>query len=1213
MRPLPRRSPRLTAIATLGLLAAAPALAAADSPKTEYLSDHEELLVSTQQDWGVLGLDVAAHQPDSSGLPLKIGDRSYARGLGHHANGVIEIVLDGQYESFSAEVGIQPIGSSEGSVVFRVVVDGQVRYDSGVLRPTDGPKAVSIPLQGASVLQLRATDAGDGISCDMANWAEARLVRSPAASPPPAVVSVNIAPFARVVSWDANRTNGSRASRIEEFLAEDLFLETDVPPRLDGTFVVPLATNGVGCLGLQWLNRRSIKELALEFNDPGRMPEVRDVHVEAWQGESAWQGNWKPWVGQLRIEGSRMVFRTPPGRPGAQPQVQKVRWVFAPSQQPLVVQRLLAFTRSRWTTARLRAWAEATSTPQRGTVSVYNGEFADASADPESSPAGAAPWDLSKPLDLTVRYSAPSPYKSDPTVLRFTLPNGMVSVAVEDIVSNECVYVSDFGLFVTREPSPIGLAAYKEKIAERKTVLEAVRTLPDQTMAQAMTRTHHDTQREGPVMLSLSCDNTKFVLERNGTLHFPPATVAPDDERYGDWPRLQPAFGRPGAGSFGRHLDGDWLPIPIITATNGGVVYTQHSFVAPADQPGTAPGRLNRSAVCVVEFSVANPLPKPAQASLALNFVADGRAKQAAQLVPAVGATGVWIMDRDRILALVDTSAAGPLRPEASAGTMHLAGELAAGASARCVVLLPGNSVRGEQLWLPVGVEPLRAATAAYWTAVLAPAMQIEVPDSFVANLIRSSQVRCLIAARNEEGGRRIAPWIAAMSYGPLESEAHAVVRGMDFLGHDEFARRGLEFFIHRYNTNGFLTTGYTTFGTGWHLWTLGEHVRLDQDLEWFRRVAPEVIRVGRWIIAQTHKTRRASASGQKVAEYGLMPPGVLADWGAFAYHFCMSAYYCAALREVGNALSLIGDAEGQAFVRAAVELSDDLVRAYQHTQELSPVLPLRNGSWVPAYPSQVHSPGKLGDFFPGQDAGRSWCYDVELGAHQLVPAGILSPHGREVTSMLDHMEDAQFLADGWFDYPATASQQDWFNLGGFSKVQPYYTRNAEIAALRDDVKPFVRSYFNTIAAMVNPEILTFWEHFHHSGAWDKTHETGYFLQQTRFMLVMEHGEALWLAPLITGNWLKHGLTVAVTNAPSRFGRVGYRITSHVREGHIDASIEPPRSQPPREIVLRLRHPDGKPLRTVTVNGVIHSDFDRAQSTVRLAPAGDAVRIRAWY
>ena len=69
-----------------------------------------------------------------------------------------------------------------------------------------------------------------------------------------------------------------------------------------------------------------------------------------------------------------------------------------------------------------------------------------------------------------------------------------------------------------------------------------------------------------------------------------------------------------------------------------------------------------------------------------------------------------------------------------------------------------------------------------------------------------------------------------------------------------------------------------------------------------------------------------------------------------------------------------------------------------------------------------------------------------------------------------------------------------------------------EVYALRDDVKPFVRSYFNTIAAMLNPEVLSFWEHFNHSGAWDKTHETGYFLHQTRTMLVTERGDQLWLA-----------------------------------------------------------------------------------------------------
>src|SRR5664279_757539 len=229
------------------------------------------------------------------------------------------------------------------------------------------------------------------------------------------------------------------------------------------------------------------------------------------------------------------------------------------------------------------------------------------------------------------------------------------------------------------------------------------------------------------------------------------------------------------------------------------------------------------------------------------------------------------------------------------------------------------------------------------------------------------------------------------MSYGPLESESHSVIRGMDFMGHGEFARRGLDFFIHRYNTNGFLTTGYTTFGTAWHLWTLGEHYQLYRDTNWLSQVAPEVERVVQWIIRQTEKTK---GQGQ---EYGLMPPGVLADWNSFAYHYALNAYYFAALREVGSALSDLSpprSSRGQealtniALLRAslsaltrAAELRTNILRAYRWTQSQAPALPLHNGTWIPHYPSQLHSPGKLADFFPGQDGGRSWCYDVEIGA----------------------------------------------------------------------------------------------------------------------------------------------------------------------------------------------------------------------------------------
>jgi tetratricopeptide (TPR) repeat protein len=139
---------------------------------------------------------------------------------------------------------------------------------------------------------------------------------------------------------------------------------------------------------------------------------------------------------------------------------------------------------------------------------------------------------------------------------------------------------------------------------------------------------------------------------------------------------------------------------------------------------------------------------------------------------------------------------------------------------------------------------------------------------------------------------------------------------------------------------------------------------------------------------------------------------------------------------------------------------------------------------------------------------------------------------------------------------------------------------------------------------MLNPEVLTFWEHFHASGAWDKTHETGTFLQQTRFLLVMEYGDELWLAPLIPSDWLKDGRTVAVARAPTRFGPVSYRIQSQLSEGRVDAEIDPPARNAPKAVVLRLRLPEGRRLRAATVNGQSHANFDAAREVITIPSPG---------
>ena len=67
---------------------------------------------------------------------------------------------------------------------------------------------------------------------------------------------MDIAPFARVITGDPCRINGCVSSRVREFRAEDVFLETDVCPEKDGTYKVGDLGLAAGYIGLRWLENR---------------------------------------------------------------------------------------------------------------------------------------------------------------------------------------------------------------------------------------------------------------------------------------------------------------------------------------------------------------------------------------------------------------------------------------------------------------------------------------------------------------------------------------------------------------------------------------------------------------------------------------------------------------------------------------------------------------------------------------------------------------------------------------------------------------------------------------------------------------------------------------------------------------------------------------------------------------------------------------------
>ena len=1198
--------PAMVAVLSLGAWRATGL--AAEPPAAEYLSGTlADRIVSVIQGWGELGLDTSVKPLHKPALKLKIKDKEYQHGLGHHASGEIVVDLDGQFKTFQVDVGVQwQDGTNQASVIFRVFVDDRKVFDSGIMREADAARPVMVSVVGASELRLVADDAGDGITCDCADWADARLVRDPQAAKRPVGLGVDIVPFGRVATWDPKQTKGTSAKRVEEFPAADLFPARDVLLGEDGSYRVP-AWEGAGCIGVRWDENRLLRRLVLRFADAAAVPDPATVKLQVWAGQSAWQGSWQPSdAAPEKIDGGLLWSL---GYKGLARGTQKVRWIFADAKKPIVLAGLGAYTRSACGTLDLRVEAPPAAAGAKAGLELYNGVIL--------GPAGESPyrrtWDLSAPLSMQVRYIKAKRYKADRTVLRFRLPGTAFGVAVEDLLANPCVYVPHAGLFVTRVPAPVKRDEYLKQIAGRRTVLEQVREKPDQTFARAMAVVHNPVQNLGPMMVSLACDNRKFVVHREGTVVFN-AYSRPDEGPVlipEQW-QLVPRFGSGKSEKIARQLQDAWLPMPATTVTEGDLVYRQTAYVAPVGEPvAGAPAWLRDRALGVVEYEVTNQAAKPAGATLVLAVTGGKKNKQPVELKEVK--EGTLALSGDRVLALVDVRGSAPLAMKAEGAAMVLSGSLPAGAAAHCTVYIPAWKLGPKEYGVMAEGAPWASRTQSYWKTLLAPAVQVELPDRLLTNVIRASQVHCLLAARNENRGARVSPWISSDRYGPLESEANSIIRGMDMMGHTDFARRSLEFFIHRYNKAGYLTTGYTMVGTGEHLWTLAGHYQRTRDREWLKARAPELARVCRWVVRQRVKTKRLDVYGQKVPEYGLMPPGVTADWSRYAYRFFNDAQYCTGLEAAARALADVGHPDAAKLLEEAKAYREDLVRAFRWTQARSPVVRLDDGTWVPADPALLDCYGRVEDFLPGEDGNRSWAYSVEIGAHQLAANRILDPASEDVGWMMDYLEDVQLLRSGMGDYPEEKNRTDPFCFGGFAKVQPYYGRIAEVYALRDDVKPFIRSYFNAIPTLLSLENLSFWEHFHNRGGWNKTHETGWFLCQSRIMLVEERGSELWLAPMATSAWLKDGMKISVQNAPTRFGPVSYAITSSAAQKQIDALIQAPARTPPERIVIRIRHPEGKAIQAVTVNGKPHKEFDPKKEAVTLEPAAEPIRVRVEY
>jgi hypothetical protein len=123
------------------------------------------------------------------GTALRIDRRSWTNGLGVHAPCVVMYEVQPRWKRFVARAGVdeQVVSASNGSnlakhptVVFKVFIDGREAAASPVMRVLSPAWFFDVPIpEGARLISLVATDAGDGSREDLADWVDAGFVVGP--------------------------------------------------------------------------------------------------------------------------------------------------------------------------------------------------------------------------------------------------------------------------------------------------------------------------------------------------------------------------------------------------------------------------------------------------------------------------------------------------------------------------------------------------------------------------------------------------------------------------------------------------------------------------------------------------------------------------------------------------------------------------------------------------------------------------------------------------------------------------------------------------------------------------------------------------------------------------------------------------------------------------------------------------------------------------
>lgn len=777
------------------------------------------------------------------------------------------------------------------------------------------------------------------------------------------------------------------------------------------------------------------------------------------------------------------------------------------------------------------------------------------------------------------------------------------SVALEQLLAEKAMWVPSLGIYLTAGEHPVSFEEHQKELKRwhGRRILDELRSGPEATYQQyaglwenmGSPSYIHPAQQGPGHIVGLSWDSAipKFGIDRGSGVW----------SDYGNPDKFQLWFGfgdiHTDLARFwkGQKLD-DGLPVITTAIEKEQVRYNVEQFAFPLDGP-PAQRRGDIAMVLMERLRLTNLTPQPRRVVLTLHQRRNSSAglevdeRTGKKLFRGRGDRGVMFEVDGPCTVLGSPSSIEDERNKRreAATDVFFTLDLPANGSQEIILKLPSPIAEGAQADALEALDysQARLATLKFWSDYLARGAQFHVPDEAVNTLFRANLWHSLRLPRRhggEEPNVRIDLPFSNFAYSqtgtpwPVNQAAYVDYMLYSLRGYDAIS---LEELLAQYRNNQ-EADGHVGGNAKWGVYTpsmlyaAAQYYLLSGDRAGFERLLAPSLKAMDWCLRQTRKDGLLYA-----------PLNDLTGEGVWAFN---QAYMYAGLELFGRALNKYGNSRADEVLREAVRVHDAIERTFEAASIQSTLVQLRDHTWIPYVPSNADQPRRLMDIW--------YPTDIDTGAVHLIRLNAIDPRGDLADSLLNDEED-NLLYKGWG-----------------SANEPVYDQHATAYLLRDDVKPLIRAFYSLMASGFSQSVF---EPVEHRWTWGQffgpPSTDGAWFEVYRNMLVHETGDGSLALGLATPRaWLQDGKHIDVVSAPTYFGPVSFHVSSRSASRHITAIVELEQRTPARTLFIRLRHPENKPLKSVTVNGKAWSNFNRQKEWVEIPnPESKQYTIEAGY